>query len=66
MRTKRKNKNKYKYVFITIWEKETHLLWVEYSDDLCDSSLVKCWDDITARGKELQLECLTNRDGTAS
>lgn len=45
----------------TICERQTHLLWVEDSDDLCDSSLVECWDNITARGEELQLECLTKR-----
>lgn len=39
---------------------QAYLLWVEDSDDLCDSSLVECWDHITARGEELQLECLTN------
>lgn len=42
----------------------TYLLWVEDSDDLCDSSLVKCWNHITARGEELQLECLPNTQDT--
>lgn len=45
-------------------EKKTHLLWVEDSDDLCDSSLVEWWDNVTARGEELQLECLKNRQQT--
>lgn len=40
----------------------SYLLWVENSDDLCDTSLVECWDNITARGQELQLECLKERD----
>lgn len=37
-------------------------MWVEDSDDLCDGSLVKSWNHITAGGEELQLECLTNKD----
>lgn len=27
--------------------KQTYLLLVENSDDLCDRSLVECWDNIT-------------------
>lgn len=34
------------------------LLWVENPDDLRDTSLVECWDYITARGQKLQLERL--------
>lgn len=34
------------------------LLWVKNPDDLCDTSLVECWNYITAGGKKLQLECL--------
>lgn len=40
---------------------QIYLLWVEDFDDLCDSSLVECWDHITARGEKLQLECLTKQ-----
>lgn len=41
---------------------QTYLLWVENSDDLCDGSLVKSRNHITAGGEELQLECLINKD----
>lgn len=48
--------------FLDICIEQTHLLWVEDSDDLCDVSLVESWDDITAWGEELQLECLIGRE----
>lgn len=36
----------------------SYLLWVENPDDLCDASLVECWNYITAGRQKLQLECL--------
>lgn len=42
----------------------TYLLWVEHPDDLCDGSLVKSWNHVTAGGEELQLECLGIKDGS--
>ncbi len=36
----------------------SYLLWVENPDDLRDTSLVECWNYITAGGQKLQLERL--------
>ncbi|TRY97155.1 hypothetical protein DNTS_009641, partial [Danionella cerebrum] len=36
----------------------SYLLWVENPDDLRDTSLVQCWDYITAGRQELQLELI--------